>query len=406
MNDDASLEDDELLWAYGPSLLRQHAERLQASGIEPEIAAARGYRSVQKPSELRRLGFGDIQCRVPALLIPIRSVRGEIVLYQARPDEPRIVNGQAVPYETPRGARVSLDVPASVRPLLSDPKTRLFVTEGALQADCAASRAIGCVALIGLSSAQGTNGKGALAEFEPIALNGREIILAFDSIVMTRPPGHGAVSRLKAFLESRGARVLLVYLPERKDGRGAGLEEFLGSGHDVRDLLAMATSELREPAGSDPEETPYLAGRHGLVWLRPAGAGFIPTQLTNFTAQIVANITLDDGAEARHLFEIEAQLGGRRCRVRILASQFSRMNWVAESLGARAILCSGFGLRDHARAAIQMLSEDIVERQVFTHLGWRHVAGCWVYLHAGGAIGSKGAVEGIEVVPPESLNGF
>src|SRR6059036_3088568 len=128
MNDDATL--DELLWAYGPSLLRQHAERLQGSGIRPEIAAARGYRSVQKQTELRRLGFSDVQCRVPALLIPIRSVTGEIVLYQARPDEPRLVNGQAVPYETPRGARSSLDVPASVRPLLSDPKAGLFITEG------------------------------------------------------------------------------------------------------------------------------------------------------------------------------------------------------------------------------------------------------------------------------------
>src|SRR5437867_7092524 len=115
MNDDASV-DDELLWASGPCLLRQHAERLQASGIGPEIAAARGYRSVQKPSELRRLGFSDVQCRVPALLIPIRSVTGEIVLYQAHPDEPRIVHGQPLPYETPRGARVALDVPTWVRP--------------------------------------------------------------------------------------------------------------------------------------------------------------------------------------------------------------------------------------------------------------------------------------------------
>src|SRR5436309_180578 len=131
MNDDATL--DELLWAYGPSLLRQHAERLHGSGIRPEIAAARGYRSVQKQSELRRLGFSDLQCRVPALLIPIRAVTGEIVLYQSRPDEPRIVGGQPVAYETPPGARMTLDVPAPVRPLLSDPGVALFIADGGLQ---------------------------------------------------------------------------------------------------------------------------------------------------------------------------------------------------------------------------------------------------------------------------------
>src|SRR5262245_38461247 len=78
--------------AEGPRL-PQHASLIEASGISPDVAAARGYRTVMKPSELRRLGFGENQARVPALLIPIYNVIGEVVLYQARPDDPRIKGG-------------------------------------------------------------------------------------------------------------------------------------------------------------------------------------------------------------------------------------------------------------------------------------------------------------------------
>ena len=58
---------------YGEGLLAQHALLLEGSGIDPEVARERGYRSVSKKAELERLGFGRRQCGVPALLIPIRD---------------------------------------------------------------------------------------------------------------------------------------------------------------------------------------------------------------------------------------------------------------------------------------------------------------------------------------------
>ena len=79
-----------------PELLPQHQALLRASSIAPEVALARGYRSVRTRAELRRLGFSDTQCRVPALLIPVWGVGGDILMYQIRPDAPRVVNGKAV----------------------------------------------------------------------------------------------------------------------------------------------------------------------------------------------------------------------------------------------------------------------------------------------------------------------
>ena len=43
-------------------------------------------------------------------------------------------------------------------------------------------------------------------------------------------------------------------------------------------------------------------------------------------------------------------------------------------------------IRDHARAAIQILSPERAGAGVFTHLGWREIEGAWHYLHAAGAI--------------------
>src|SRR4051794_396351 len=98
------------------SLLPQHEQLLTASGIAPAVAAARGYRSVTRKSELEALGFGPAQRQVPALVIPIWNVAGELATHQARPDRPRHVKDKAVKYETPTGARMTLDVPPAARP--------------------------------------------------------------------------------------------------------------------------------------------------------------------------------------------------------------------------------------------------------------------------------------------------
>src|SRR5262245_16026614 len=125
----ASTEQGEGGSSYNLSLLPQHARLLVDSAIIPAVAEARGYRSIEKRAELRRLGFSDQQARTPALLIPIYGVTGELVLYQQRPDEPRMVDGRVVKYETPRGSRMVLDVPPTIREKLVDPSVPLIITE-------------------------------------------------------------------------------------------------------------------------------------------------------------------------------------------------------------------------------------------------------------------------------------
>jgi hypothetical protein len=188
-------------------LNREHLHMLlQGSGISPEVARARGYRTVEKKADLRRLGFAASQCNPPGLLLPVYSPLGEITNYQFRPDQPRLKDGEPVKYENPFGSRTTLDVHPFSRESLADPSVPLFVTVGIKQGDALVSRGLCAVALLGIWNWRGTNeqgGKTALPEWELIALSGRQIYIIFDSDVTLKPRVHAALARLRAFLEVR-----------------------------------------------------------------------------------------------------------------------------------------------------------------------------------------------------------
>ncbi len=399
-------------------LLPQHAALLAASGIAAPLVRERGYRSIIIKADLRSLGFGESQLRVPALLIPIWGVSGEILTYQIRPDAPRIQNGKPLKYETPAGTRMVLDVPRRARPWLGDPKKPFFVTEGSRKADSAVSRDLCCVALLGVWNWRGTNtrgGKVALPDWESVALNGRLIYIVFDSDVMQKAGVHAALARLKEFLESRGAHVFVIYLPPGPDGAKVGLDDFFVAGHTVEDLLGLALSELRVPTDSDSaqlahaerearaetagstavareenaEAGPYRVEDGRIVREKQTQHGTITDPLCNFTATVTEEVVLDDGVESTRAFILGGRLdsGETLPGVRVPASRFTTMNWVTESWGLRAVVRAGQATRDYLREAIQRLSPKARERRVFTHTGWREIAGEWVFLTASGAVG-------------------
>jgi hypothetical protein len=190
------------------TLAEQHKKMLlEESGISPEVVEARGYRTVETKSELKSLGFSERQCNKPGLLIPVYSPTGDIATYQFRPDEPRIdKDGKSVKYETPSGSRMVLDVHPFAREMLGNPSVPLFITEGIKKGDALVSRGQCTVTLLGVWGWRGRNGHGgltALAEWDYVALNDREVYIVFDSDVMLKPQVHKAMVRLKAFLESR-----------------------------------------------------------------------------------------------------------------------------------------------------------------------------------------------------------
>jgi hypothetical protein len=151
---------------------------------------------------------------------------------------------------------------------------------------------------------------------------------------------------------------------------------------------------------------PYRATDRGIVRVTLTEQGFKEVALTNFVARIVTEIEFDDGNAVVREFEMEVTLDGIRQSIRVLAGEFSKMNWVLQQLGAHAIIFAGPGNRDHARTAIQFFSTKIRRQVVYGHTGWKQVNGRWCFLHANGAIDENGAAEGISVRLPDPLQGF
>jgi len=228
------------------SLLPHHAELIAKSAIAENVAAARGYWTATTRGELEARGFRPYQALSPALAIPVYDVTGKTAFYQIRPDCPRVTKkGKAIKYETPGGTRMVVDVPPAIRGKLADPTVPLWITEGIRKADAAVSAGLCCVALLGVDCWRGTNaegGKVALACWDSIALNGRHVFICYDSDAMTKPEVKGARDRLRAFLEQRGARVHLVYLPDGEDGSKVGLDDYL-AGHTADELRALADAQ-------------------------------------------------------------------------------------------------------------------------------------------------------------------
>ncbi|HKX27023.1 MAG TPA: bifunctional DNA primase/polymerase, partial [Blastocatellia bacterium] len=143
----------------------------------------------------------------------------------------------------------------------------------------------------------------------------------------------------------------------------------------------------------------YEATRDGLIFWQQTKDGIVPARLTNFRAEIVADVVEDDGTETKRAFEVTARLGGRYARFLVPAEDFAMMKWPMVNLGAKAVIYPRRA--DHARCAIQMLSEAPAERRIYTHTGWREIDGEMCYLHGGGAIGAK-AIKDVEVKLPDS----
>jgi hypothetical protein len=127
-------------------------------------------------------------------------------------------------------------------------------------------------------------------------------------------------------------------------------------------------------------------------------------RLTNFVAEITVDDAKDDGTNVARFFEIKAHIYGRKVSPFIIpAADYSSMKWVKTKLGAGAVIFVVPGASQHLRVAIQTNSQRLTQRTTYGHSGWRKIGPEWVFLHAGGAIGSNGPLSGIQVQLTERL---
>jgi hypothetical protein len=211
---------------------------LGESGIAPEIVGGRGYRSVSR-AEVPE-DFADYQRR-NGLLIPLYSPDGTTTGYQLRPDRPRRdKRRKPIRYETPTGGRIIADVHPRMLGAVADPSVPLWITEGAKKGDALASRGRCTVSLIGVWMYRAPKTADMLPCFDHVALAGRRVFVVYDSDVTTKPEVAMALERLVGDLENRGARPLIVYLPDAPDGGKLGVDDYLAAGGSVERLEETA----------------------------------------------------------------------------------------------------------------------------------------------------------------------
>jgi hypothetical protein len=229
-----------------PALSTTHRRQLEESGISPDVAAERGYRTVRSRAELS--DFKGYQQRAPALRVPTFSPDGETTGSQIRPDKPRKdKKNKPIKYETAAGAGVVLDVHPRNLQAVRDPSTDLWIGEGVKKGDSAVSRGQVVVSLIGVWGWR-KDGK-PLPCWEHVALKDRKVFVCFDSDVMLKPEVQLALEHLVAMLEERGADVRVVYLPGGEGEEKVGMDDFFAAGGTVAELKALARKFEPEDLG-------------------------------------------------------------------------------------------------------------------------------------------------------------
>jgi len=152
-------------------------------------------------------------------------------------------------------------------------------------------------------------------------------------------------------------------------------------------------SSSNEDAAKLPRPNEYIETEDGVFHLKRSFNDTSKIQLTNFKARILSDIVHDNGQEKERIFDIEVTVAGATKQFEIPTNRFQGMSWVTEQLGPGAIVYAGSTTKDHARVAIQQLSDGFETKQVFVHTGWRKMeSGDWYFLHGGGAIGTVGTV--------------
>ncbi len=382
---------------YG--LLSPADERmLRDSAINAAVARERGYKTMAGRGTKAELGRSNppysteqIKTADPCLFIPLHDVWGNQSLSQIRPDNPRKdKNGKPIKYETPKGAKMRLDVHPRNLDKLRDPDVPKFLTEGIKKNDALTSQGICGVALLGVDNFTGTNEYGAKTTLPDLKEIGwGETFIVFDSDVMEKAAVHRALGRLTDAITPRGAKVEYIYLPPKADGKKQGVDDFFAAGGTMEQLMALATPELRLPkvsgrAGDQlgegcPEAlrdlvipTGYAAKANGLYAVRWEMDG--PTESLIAHAPLLVTRQAADMASDAAMLELSWKSNGQWLRQWVPRAALASTRAFAEALtGQRGCPVDATNALDMIRYTVAMEAanaDTLPTERTSSRLGW------------------------------------
>ncbi|MEL7641074.1 MAG: hypothetical protein AAGU21_15660 [Solidesulfovibrio sp.] len=154
---------------------------------------------------------------------------------------------------------------------------------------------------------------------------------------------------------------------------------------------------LKAQAKSSNAGPGYGVTANCMMMEKMTNAGTVSVPLSNFSVEIIEEVTCDDGAEKTKQFTLNGvhASGKPLPQIKVNVQEFISLNWVLEKYGSVAVILAG--CRDHFRTAVQLLSTNVTARDQFLHTGWRLINGEWAYLNGKGAIGKDGLMPNVEV---------
>jgi hypothetical protein len=266
------------------------------SAIAPDIITERGYRSLtsaEAATVLPTLRFSVAQSRLGSgLLFPLTLPDDPAPLYQFRPDRPRPdADGKPIKYELLARTTQRLIVHPRALAALWSGTTPIYVTEGAKKYDALLSRGATPVGGIGVwsftvkrTAAEKKRGtpKVLLPDWQSIPLQGRQVIILFDSDAALNTDVDEAEQQLAALLRDQGAQVLRVRLPSAPDGSKQGIDDFFAHGHSLADVEALIEAVPRLRFATISAEALYHKTLRPIVWVIP---GKLPAGATLFVGR-------------------------------------------------------------------------------------------------------------------------
>lgn len=216
------------------NLSPDHRADLERSGLNEKTIAAWGAYTVEADQKwvMGQLGFPYID--PPALALPILPpdrTRPDLDDVIVKPDRPRLDGrGRPAKYETRPRSRNRIHVPLAIREALVDVSVPLVITEGQKKAEKASQEGICAVALAGVWNWRDRIGDSSfpISDFELLYLEGRRVLLCFDSDAALNPHVRRAEQDLASFLSKRFEAVVSAKrLPQSPGGVKVGLDDFL-----------------------------------------------------------------------------------------------------------------------------------------------------------------------------------
>lgn len=292
---------------------------------------------------------------------------------------------------------IRLDVPAELRDktIYRQPEVdaavaaglTVYIVEGEKDADTMAG--------LGLCATTNAGGAGKWREGHTAHLkDATEVVLLPDN----DKPGEEHVRRMYREIAAAARSVYIVHLKDGyKDLKDKGdftdLCEAVGPGKAVeilRKLVAAAREsprQLAEKAYAQIEGYGIVNGR--TCQLVEGGGAKV---LCSFVALPTEIIETDDGATVEKSMRIMGwSAGGRPLKpVNVSMARFKTMDWALEAWDLEANIMPGNTVKDKLRWVMSEAGLQAAERKtVYSHCGWRRIAGKWAYLHQGGAIGAE-----------------